>query len=134
MFTVAVVYPDVETAVRQYLLEALAAREEPYAADVTVNWKLPDAIPARFVWVRDDGGPDATPVTKTTRLGVNVFAGGRDETIDLANLVRALLKAAPGWGPFTSAGSFTGPAPVEDPTGRARFYITCELHVRGAPL
>lgn len=132
----AVLYPDVETAVVSYLRTALAARPEPYASGVTVTNRLPATIPDRAVWVRDDGGPDATAVTKASRIGVNVFTARnkRDEGIDLANLVRALLKAAPGSGPFTFATSFTGPVAVSDETERPRFYITCELHVRGTAL
>lgn len=129
-------YPDVESAVIAYLRSALAARPESYASGVTVSNALPATIPARTVWVRDDGGPDATAVTKASRVGVNVFtaANTRDEGVDLANLIRALLKAAPGSGPFTNATSFTGPVAVPDESKRPRFYITCELHVRGTAL
>lgn len=136
MFTVPVLYPDVETALVSYLRSALAARSEAYTTGVQVSNKVPSTIPDRFVWVRDDGGPDDNQVVKASRVGVNVFGprAGRDEAIDLANMVRALLKASPGSGPFVRADSFTGPVAVQDDSNRPRFYITCELHVRGTSL
>lgn len=122
-----VLYPDVESAVVAYLRPELPA-----------GWAVSnrDSGEQRHVWVRDDGGPNATPVTRVARLGINVFGvspevAGRDEAVDVANLLRAVLSAAPGDGPFTDADGFGGPIAVSDERGRATFYLTCELHVRG---
>ena len=128
MFTVAVIPPDVETEVVDYLRARLSERGDTAQVSNRYDGQT------EAVWVRDDGGPFVSPVTKASRLGVNVFASTRDAAIDRANLVYALLRFSPGHGVIVRAvpESFTGPVPIED--ARPRFYLTCELHFRGSAL
>lgn len=130
----AVVFPDVESEVVAYLRTRFTGRAEPFVSGVQVSNRVPASIPTRFVWVRDDGGGKASDVTRAARVAVNVFAGSRDDAVDLANLTSALLQDAPGNRGFVGLGFLNGPYGVAEESGRHRQYLTLELHVRGSAL
>lgn len=130
-----VVFSDVEAWTVATLRAALAARSEAYAAGVTVSNRIPgpdEPWPMPFVWVRRDGGPRVDVVREVARLGVNVYAGTEEDATDLANLVRALLWAAPDGDPVCLVAETSGPSPVPDTNPRR--YMTFELTARGTDL
>lgn len=136
----AIIFPDVEAWAVTYLTAALAAREESYAASVTVRTQAPsetggDDWPTsgRLVTVRNDGGP-RSDVTRTQSLGVNVWATAAPETANLANLVAAILDASPGSGSVIATLGMTGPYRVPEQSGRLHQYLSVDLVVTGTPL
>lgn len=129
------IFPDIGLWATGYLSAALAARNEAYAAGAVVTgyWTA-DAMPARLVTVRDDGGPREGPVTKRCSVAVNVWADTEKDCTDLALLVAGLLEEAPGQGAVVAHDGATGPVWVRDNTSKAHRYLTADLVVRGADL
>lgn len=130
---IAVLFPDVELWATGYLRTALAARMEPYAADVLVSNRVPTTRRARMVIVRRDGG-QANGLRDEARVGVNVWAATEQDATDLARLVAALLWAAPDGAPVLAVGQQSGPSPVPDESGAARRYMVFEIATRGEAL
>ena len=129
----AVLFPDVEALLVDYLTEALADRDETFVAGVVVGRALVSPRPARAVTVRDDGGPFLGDVRATARLGVNVWAQTPADVMDLANLVSALLTDSEGYGPIRQS-SASRPVRIEDSSKQPLCYLTAELIVRGSPV
>lgn len=133
----AILFPDVEAEFIAYMAPALAARPEPYAANVAVRNRVPDerTVPwptsKRLVVVRDDGGPTRM-VRGIARIGVRVWASSESEVSDLANLVAALVG---GWhhGDVRGADA-TRPFSVTEDSGRPAQYFTAEVVVIGRAL
>lgn len=133
VFRPSVLWPDVEAWAIGYLSTALAAREESYAEDVAVRKDVGDTMPARLVTVRDDGG-GRTEVTRSSGLGVNVWASTDEDCSDLARLVCALLEASAGYGPVVACTGSYGPYPVPEESGKPHRYLSVDLIVTGVPL
>jgi hypothetical protein len=131
-----VVFPDMAHWAVDYLVAALAARPagETFADNVKVATKVPSAMPARLITVRDDGGPRQPTVTKTNGLGVNVWAATEADASDLARLTVALLEASAGNGPIVGHISTSGPYPVVEESTKPHWYASVDLSVRGVPL
>jgi len=130
----AVVFTDLEAWAVTYLVAALAARAESYASGVTVSNRVPEALPARLVTVRDDGGPRSPTVTKTSSLGVNVWASSAADATDLARLVVALLEQSAGSGPVKGSTATSGPYRVPEQSGTPHWYASVDLVHRGTSL
>jgi hypothetical protein len=135
-----VIHADVEAVVVGHLRTALAARSEPFAANVTVRNRVPDETASqpwptskRLVVVRDDGGPSLGDVRAVARLGVRVWGADEAEASDLANLVSALVASMENVGPVRRSDS-ARPYEVTEQSGRPCFYFTSELVVRGSSL
>lgn len=129
----SILWPDVEAWAITYLTAALAAREEPYADAVAVRKDVGKAMPPRLVTVRDDGGGRGD-VTRSSGLGVNVWAATDEDCSDLARLVCALLEAATGNGPVVAVTGSFGPYPVPEDSGKPHRYLSVDLIVTGVPL
>ena len=129
----SILWPDVEAWAVNYLRTALAARTEPYASGVQVRTDVGKAMPARLVTVRDDGGTRGD-VTRSSGIGVNVWAATDEDCSDLARLVCALLEASAGSGPVVACTGSFGPYPVPDDSGKPHRYMSVDLIVTGAPL
>lgn len=129
----SILWPDVEAWAVGYLESALSARPEPYAAGVLVSRSVPGTMPPRLVTVRDDGGGRGD-VTRSSGLGVNVWAATDGDCSDLARLVCALLEAAAGSGPVKACTGSYGPYPVPEASGKPRRYLSVDLIVTGVPL
>lgn len=147
--TSVAVYPDAELVAITYLRAALAARDEPYAAAVTVgNLPEPGVTTARQVRIRRTGGTELHRVADSPRLQVQVGYRG-DQPDDeanrqaLAQLVWALLRAMPGQ-EVTVAGwpvpivcyrvaTFGGPYNLPDPADNSRTItqLIVEVGMRG---
>lgn len=116
-------FPDVEMLACQGLRMALGARAEPYCADVHVGNFLPDPRPARAVIVRHDGGRRTGPVTMNARLGINVWAGSREESGALARVVASLAcSALPS--PIEHVEELASFTEIADPSEQSRRYGT----------
>lgn len=93
---------DAEDVVVTYLTAALAARPEPYAADVLVSTKLrPKTSPVRHVRIRRVGGVPYSRVQDSPRIDAQIWygpgnPGDEKNRNDLALLVWALLHAIRG--------------------------------------
>lgn len=134
--TQPILFPDAERLAIEAVVQGLAGRPEPYAADVFVDRREPATRRPRQVLIRRDGGPRLDAVREVARLTVRVYGRNDDEARDLARLVSALLAAsATGATPVVLAAITGGPYPVEDRPGQPDYcLLTVELTVKGAPL
>jgi len=128
---VVVVQPDVELWATRWLRAALAARGEPYAANVYVSNAVPAQRRDRMVLLRRDGGLRLDLLREAARLGVQVWATTDQDASDLARLVAALLWSAPDGQPVLKVTQPTGATPVADPSGQPLRYMTFEVTTRG---
>lgn len=129
----ALLWPDVEAWAVTYLIAALAARSEPFADGVTVRTQAGSTLPARLVTVRDDGGR-RDDLSRTTSLGVNVWAETDADCSDLARMVASLLEASAGDGPVVACLGTNGPMPVVEESDKPHRYLSADLVVTGSPL
>lgn len=129
----AVLFPDVELWASTFLRAALAARAEPYAANVFVSNQVPPVRRDRMVIVRRDGGtPEA--LRDQAYLSVRVWATTEQDATDLARLVTALLWSAPTGDPVLMVRQQSGASPVADESGQPLRFIVMEIHTRGEAL
>lgn len=128
-----VISPDAEEWAVDYLTDALADRDEDYAANVTVSNGVGEANTGRLVTVRDDGGPRLL-VTKSVALGLNVWADTEADASDLARLVVALLEAAPGSDAVVGHSGTSGPTRVPEQSERPHWFASVDLLFRGTAL
>lgn len=129
----AILFPDVEMWASTFLRTALAARAEPYAANVFVSNQVPATRRDRMVIVRRDGGtPDA--LRDQAYLSVRVWATTEQDATDLARLVTALLWSAPTGDPVLMVRQQSGASPVADESGQPLRFIVMEIHTRGEAL
>ena len=93
---------DAELVTTTYLRAALAARTEPYAANVAVTTKLPPGqSPGRHIRIRRVGGVPYSVVQDSPRIDAQVWyqtgaVADEQNRTDLALLTWALLKAIRG--------------------------------------
>lgn len=126
-----ILFPDAELWLTTALRAALATRSETYKSGVIVGSTVPSTIPARFVQVRRDGGPE-DGVFDRPRFGINVWAATEQDVANLARLVAALLRLLPGDGVCVSMRQTSGPSPIADT--KPRRYMTYEATLRGESL
>lgn len=91
-----VVFGDVQAAAAGVLRTKLAARDEPYTADVEVAGRMPaDRSPERdrlpFVLVAVDDDRPTYPVSSLATLRITVWHHDTDSAFDLAQMCRGLL-------------------------------------------
>lgn len=116
-------YPDIEAALRTYLLPRVG---------VPVSTGVPKPRPAEFLIVRRTGGP-TVGLFDQPMVTVEAWAATTAAASALAARARAHLRACPGrLLEVTNYTEFSGPASLPDPTsGQARYTWTCSLMVRG---
>lgn len=124
----SVLFPDIELWATGYLRTALAAREEPYAANVWVDNKKPSTNKARIVAVRRDGGAQVG-LRDFPRLTVRVWADKEQDASDLSRLVCALMVNARGSGHVANVGVIAGPMGVPD-SAQPQKFMTFEVTTR----
>ena len=135
-----VIHVDLEAYLIGYLSTALTARSESYTASVKVSNRVPTELSGdpwptskRLVVIRDDGGAALGDVRALARLGVRVWGADEGETVDLANLVSALVGASEGNGAIRRSEA-ARPFDVTETSGRPCHYFTAELVIRGVGL
>lgn len=136
----SVIHDDIELFLCDWYRAALAARPEPYCANVEVDRVEPQGTwPARMLIVRFDGSTRASIVSDEATIGMSVLAGSKlnpKEAVDLARVVRALLEQIPSGDPDNPVAALldaSGPVAVPEDQDRARQYITADLVVAGKP-
>lgn len=131
-----VALPDAEMVTLGYLRPALLARPEAVVSGFKTGVVVPSPIPMPFVRVRRAGGVSATPGVDLARIDVQVWHDTDFKRMELAQLVRALLKAAAGdyvgGNQIYFASEFLGPIPMPDPADPSKRVVmfTHELLVR----
>ena len=135
-----VIHVDLEAYLIGYLSTTLTARSESYTASVKVSNRVPTELSGdpwptskRLVVIRDDGGAALGDVRALARLGIRVWGADEGETVDLANLVSALIGDAEGNGVIRRSEA-ARPFDVTETSGRPCHYFTSELVVRGSGL
>lgn len=131
----AILWPDVEAALIDYLAPAIAASSLSFAAEVQVGNMLANPRPEYAVTVRNDGGPPTETVFADVGIGVNIWAPTKPEAVDLAAMVTALINGMPDAGttPFVNATASLG-YEIADDSGQPHYYLTASLTVRGSNL
>lgn len=144
--------PDAEDVAVTYLSAALAARSEPYAADVVVSTKLPPArSPIRHVRLRRLGGVPYSRVQDSPRIQAQVWhetGAVTDEQSrnNLAVLVWALLRAIRGqvvvigdppvpvtcYRVLDVGGPYNGPDPADDTKTITTLTVEIGMRIRAA--
>lgn len=129
-----VIFPDVELHFTGYLRTALAARSEPFAANVKVGVIAPTTLPPRLVTIRRDGGGDLDQVREQARLTVNVWHETHQQAVDLTRLVRALLWASPNGDPVLRVETNAGPSVVPEENDKPHLTMMIDAWIRGENL
>lgn len=128
-------HADLELFLSGYFQAGLAARPEPYCADVVVGRDFPPADllqPGRFIVIRDDSGPRTSIITKDVTVGITVKAPTISDVKALAAMVEGLLPGCVGVEPGTPVAALlgvNGPYSVPDPGGGPTQYLTAEFTV-----
>ncbi|AKY02181.1 tail terminator [Streptomyces phage SF1] len=128
-----IVFPDAAALVCTYLREQLVDRE----VRVPVGTRVPSPRPARFVRIERIGGLRLDRVTDRPRLDVHCWGASEEDAHDLAQLVRALLLAIPGWRGAAAydVAEVGGPNTLPDATsGQDRVALAVEIALRGKSL
>lgn len=138
----AVIYDDPELFLTAWYPTALAARDEPVCASVSVgrteSTKTPP--PVRQLVIRDDGASRDTFLTGQVSIGLTVLAGTKrnpKDAKDLARIVLALASQIPFTdpsNPFTALLDFSGPQMVAEEATYARVYTAVTFGVAGRAL
>lgn len=97
----ATIFPDVEKLLVAAIKAGLTASTHSAASGVTVATLKPapttSPYPAKVVTVRSDGGSQKVRgLTRTERVGVNVYAKTYASASDLAALVESIVRDATG--------------------------------------
>jgi hypothetical protein len=134
----ATIFPDVEKLLVARLKSSLQGSSMAYASGVTVATKKPGAevtpYPARIVTVRaDGGGPLVRGLTKTERIGVNVYAANYSDASSLALYVEALMRTY-NWGDIKLVETSMSPVRVNNDGKEEQRYMTFELVVKASDL
>lgn len=97
----ATIFPDVEKLLVAAIKSGLTASSAPVSNNVTVATVKPASnlspYPSKIVTVRGDGGAiKVRDLTRTERIGVNVYATTYANASDLARLVESIVRASAG--------------------------------------
>lgn len=130
-----VVFADAQAAGADVLRAALAARAEPYAADVLVGTRVPgdrspDTPHLPYVMVRNDGSVVQHLANSRTTLRVTVWHSDADQAHDLAQLCQGLLLAYGGGPVIRGCNPLTGPLSALDPdsqTDLSSFTVAAKI-------
>lgn len=138
MTSPAVLYPDTVSVVTTYLQAVLDAdTTHTYADGTKVRTREPSPFTTPLVTARRVGGPDAV-VIDNPRVDIQVWHDSEAQAADLANLVRAHMKAIPGIRSGVTVyrvTTFSGPALIwDEDRDLPRYLLTFELGVRGSAL
>lgn len=134
----ATLFPDVEKLIVSRLKSALNGAVPAYATGVTVATKKPapdvTPYPARIVTVRADGGVQRVRgITKTERVGVNVYADNYADASSLALYVDAVIRTF-NTGEIKLVETTLSPVRVDNDGAEEQRYMTFELVVKATDL
>lgn len=132
-----VVFPDPLLVSLSVLRSGIGAVYTPPVRFGTID---PDRRPADlqglpYVRVAMDGGQSRYPVLETANLRITVWAATEDETLRLAQLLRAVVMAYPGDQDLRSFGQPSVPLPAPDPdSGSPLAFFTVAARLRPTQL
>jgi hypothetical protein len=134
----ATIFPDVEKLLVARLKSNFESSSESFASNVTVATKKPAAevspYPTRIVTVRTDGGLGLERgLTKTERIGVNVYAATYSDASNLARLVEAWMRTFTS-GDIKRVETTMSPVRVDNNAKEEQRYMTFELVVKASSL
>ncbi|MCB2411792.1 hypothetical protein LGT39_02875 [Demequina sp. TTPB684] len=131
----AILWPDVEAALITHLKPRIALLPLVFAPDVDVSNALADPRPDYAVTVRNDGGPPTATVFADVRAGLNVWALEKQNAVDLAAYLTALINSMPGLGDSPFVNAIAGVASeIAEASDHTHLYLTASLRVRGIDL
>lgn len=130
--TETIVFPDAALAAVTALRDGLAA----LAPSATVGTRVPNPRPDALVVVRRIGGARRNLVVDSATLSIEAWGVTEEDAHDLAQLARAVLKAAENTNQNSiviyQVEEFAGPALLPDPdTEQPRYVLTVEIGTRG---
>jgi hypothetical protein len=131
----AVLYPDAEQVVIDYLRTQLGQRSEPFLSGLILGNFVPSPRPDRFLKVRRSGGISTAPTVSKPRIDIEAWAITWADAQDIAALSHALIYTMQNRTPVRSVTEFLGLTPIQDPlSNQPRYLFTLELAMRGAPV
>lgn len=130
------IFPDVEKLLVSRLKSSINAVSLPYTADVTVATKKPapdvSPYPARIVTVRADGGSERVRgITKTERVGINVYAANYSDASSLALFIESVMRTF-NWGDIKLVQTLMSPVRVDNEATQEQRYMTFELVLKAS--
>ena len=134
----ATIFPDVELLLVSRLKSSFQSASQSYASGVVVATKKPSAevkpYPSRIVTVRADGGLSLElGLTKTERIGVNVYAANYSDASNIARLVEAWMRSYT-FGDIKRVETTMSPVRVNNEGKEEQRYMTFELVVKASTL
>ncbi len=132
------IFPDVEKLIVARLSSALSAMSGALTTGVVVATVKPAAgvkpYPAKIVTVRADGGTQLVRgLTKSERVGVNVYANTYANASGLALIVESLMRSGV-WGDIKFVQTTMSPVRVDNDGPQEQRYITFEVVVKASSL
>lgn len=123
------VFPDIESLAVDHLNTTLS---DYWSEDVTVGTRKPNPMPSGgVIQVRRVGGVQLTEVSDNPRVDFLVWHDTDEQTADLAQIVRAVMRLIDAH----RVTEFAGPVRQADPdSDRPRWLLTLEIAVRGSVL
>lgn len=127
-----IVFPDAEAVVIEHVARKLLG----FGWSVPVVRRIPNPRPATFVRILRTGGTRATLVTEAAQLTVDVWSNEPTFAAELAQLVAAIMRAAPpalvGGTPCYLVEDLSTPADLPDPSSnQPRHTFSVLMHLRG---
>lgn len=131
----AVLYPDAEKVVLDYLRPLIAGRPETYLPGLVLGNYVPSPRPDRFLKVRRSGGVESAPTISSPRVDFESWALTWADAHDIAALCHALVYTMQNRTPVRNVNEFLGLTPIQDPlSNQPRYLFTLELAMRGTPV
>jgi hypothetical protein len=134
----ATIFPDVEKLVVARLASSLSALSGAATNGVVVATVKPAAgvkpYPAKIVTVRADGGAQKERgLTKSERMGVNVFSNTYANASSLALIVESLMRSNV-WGDIKFVETVLSPVRVDNDGPQEQRYMVFEVVVKASSL
>jgi hypothetical protein len=125
------IFPDLEVLLVARIKEGLEANPETVTTGVVVSVMKPEpgtpGYPARIVTVRSDGGIDVERgLTRSDRIGINVYAQKYKDANDLARIVDSIVRSAVG-GSIKLVETALSTVRVPNPGGEEQRYTTYDV-------
>lgn len=134
----ATIFPDVEKLLVSRLKSSLQSSTQSFTSNTVVATKKPapdvSPYPSRIIVVRADGGLElVSGLTKTERIGVNIYAENYSVASDLARLVEAWMRTY-NFGDIKRVETTMSPVRVNNEGKEEQRYMTFELVVKASTL
>lgn len=127
------IFPDLELALVDRIVEALALETDPVAEDVFVSVKKPppnlEPYPGKIVTIRSQGASTTIPeLLRTEGLGVNIYAANYGDANTLARIVESVVRNCVG-GTLKRIDATSAPTRVNNDGIEEQRYLTFNVVV-----